>query len=75
MRKNWLTTIGGIMAGCIGIPIAVSTAGYHLPEWLGLIFVILGTLGAVVVGVAAKGQDEHSTADQVELATEKKEAH
>ncbi len=69
MRKNWLTTVGGIMAGFSGIGLAAQAAGYHLPEWLGLTLFLIGSVGAIVVGVAAKGQDEHSTQGEVQAAT------
>lgn len=69
MKKNWLTTLGGIMAGCGTLPMIISQSGYHVPNWLGLTLVLLGGLGLVVMGVAAKGQDEHSTAQEVHTAT------
>lgn len=68
-KTNMLTTIGGIMAGFALIPIAVGTAHIHMPSWLYLVCIFLGTLGPVVIGVAAKGQDEHSTIDQVQASS------
>jgi hypothetical protein len=68
MRKNWLTTVGGIMGGCLGVPLIVAQAGYRLPGWLALTFVCIGAVGGVIVGVAAKGQDEHSTSAEVQAA-------
>ena len=29
MRKNWLVTVGGIMAGFLAIPLGMSTLGYR----------------------------------------------
>lgn len=69
MRKNWLMTLAGIMAGFISIPVGAVTLGYKLPEPMGLIFVIVGLVGGVMVGVVGKGQDEHSTHDEVVAAT------
>lgn len=58
MRKNWLTTVGGIMSGFLLIPPALGTAHVSMPSWLYVICIFVGTLGPVVIGVAAKGQDE-----------------
>ncbi len=73
MRTNVLTTIGGIMSGFLLIPTALGTAKVAMPGWLYLTCIVVGTLGPVVIGVAAKGQDEHSTKKQVEDATAKKD--
>lgn len=73
MRKNWLVTVGGIMAGCLAIPIGTTQLGYHLPQNLALAFILIGMLGGIITGVAAKGQDEHSTETQVEQATQVKQ--
>jgi len=69
MRKNWLTTIGGIMAGFGVIPIALGAAKVAMPSWLYVICICFAALGPVIVGVAAKGQDEHSTVSQVQAST------
>lgn len=69
MRRNWFTTVGGIMAGFGLIPIALGSSGIHMPSWLYLVCVVLATMGPVVVGVGAKGADEHSTLDQVNQST------
>jgi hypothetical protein len=75
MRKNWFTTVGGIMAGFALIPIAIGTyahdAGVHIqmPSWLYLGCIILGTLGPVVIGVGAQGQDQSPVnPDQIKQA-------
>jgi hypothetical protein len=73
IRNNWFTTIGGIMAGFGLIPISVGTAGKSMPNWLYLVCIFVGTLGPVVIGVGAKGQDEHSDLQEVKNATIKKE--
>jgi hypothetical protein len=71
MRKNWFTTIGGIMAGFGLVPIALGTGHVHMPDWLYIVCIFVGTLGPVVIGVGAKGQDEHSTQDQVAASQSK----
>jgi hypothetical protein len=65
MKKNWLTTVGGVMALFGAIPIALGTAGVHMPRWLYVVCISLSVLGPGIVGIAAKGQDEHSTPTQV----------
>ena len=73
MRKNWLMTVGGIM-GAFGFaaPPAMGQANLHAPNWLNLTCFLMGSLGLAIVGTAGKGQDEHSTASQVEQATDQK---
>jgi len=66
MRKNWFTTVGGIMAGFGLVPIALGTSHVKMPDWMYIVCVFMATLGPVVIGVGAKGQDEHSTPDQVQ---------
>ena len=67
-RTNMLTTIGGIMALFTGLPPAMGAANLHAPNWLNLTCFVIGTLGMGLVGFAAKGQDEHSTPEQVQAA-------
>jgi hypothetical protein len=69
MRKNWLVTMGGIMAGFLAIPIGMATLGYPLPKTLAMAMILIGMIGGIVTGVAAKGQDEHSTTAQVQLSS------
>ena len=69
MRTNTLTTIGGIMAGFGVVPIAFGTAHVALPGWLYATCIFLAAIGPVVIGVAAKGQDTHSTEAQIQQAT------
>jgi hypothetical protein len=68
MRKNWLTTIGGIMALFTLLPPALGQANMHAPNWLNLTFFCVGAIGTGIIGIAAKGQDEHSTPTQVQQA-------
>lgn len=58
MRRNWFTTVGGIMSGFALVPIALGTASVHMPSWLYISCIFIGTMGPVVIGVGAKGQDE-----------------
>jgi len=60
------------MAGFLAIPIGAQQMGYAMPQKLALAFILIGLIGGVVTGVAAKGQDEHSTESQVENATVQK---
>jgi hypothetical protein len=62
------------MSGFALVPIALGTAHVSMPGWLYIICIFVGTMGPVVVGVGAKGQDQHSTAEQVEQATTKADA-
>lgn len=64
-KTNLLTTIGGIMAGFGVVPIAFGTAKIALPSWLYILCIFLAAMGPVLIGVSAKGQDEHSTLDEV----------
>lgn len=72
MLKNWVTSVAGVMIGVGGFPLALSTMGYHVNQTVSLVMVIAGLLGGVLLGVSAKGQDEHSTSEQVQKATESK---
>lgn len=69
MKKNWLVTVGGIMAGMTGVPLVLGASHIAVPNWLNLALFLIGAIGGVVTGVAAKGQDEHSTAQEVHTAT------
>lgn len=72
MKKNWLTTVGGLMTALGGVPLLVATSGYTPPSWWQhLVFplILIGILGAVITGWAAKGADEHSDQSQVNTAT------
>jgi hypothetical protein len=68
-KKNWLVTLGGIMAGMGVIPISLGAAHAHMPGWVYNICIFAAALGPVIIGVAAKGQDEHSTTAQVNQST------
>lgn len=71
MRTNWVMTAAGIMTAVGGFPIALSTMGYHVNQTASLVMVIIGLLGGALLGIAGKGQDEHSTIEQVTKATDK----
>jgi len=73
MRKNWMTTAGGIMALFIGLPTILAASHLNTPNWFSVACIVIGTLGGGLVGLAAKGQDEHSTVSQVEASTQVKD--
>lgn len=71
-KKNSLVTAAGIMAALGSVPILVATSGVTPPSWwahLAFPFILLGIIGTVLLGWAAKGQDEHSTEHEVIAAT------
>lgn len=71
-KSSLLVTIAGIMAALGGIPVLVAAAGVVPPSWWSHVtfpLVLIGIVGTALLGFAAKGQDEHSTADQVQAAT------
>jgi hypothetical protein len=78
MFKNWFVTLAGIMASLVGVPLAVITYYATIvkagpPTWfmnyMAFPMVLLGTIGTALMGVAAKGADQHSTAGQIAAAT------
>lgn len=86
-KSSGLMTVGGIMAAFgVSLSLApVAIQGYYAtilkdgpPHWLlvtMLIMVVFGVvlaaLGNAILGVAGKGQDEHSTMAQTEAASAK----
>jgi hypothetical protein len=74
MRKNWMTTIGGIMVALGTLPPLVTASHVAAPLWWNSCqfpLLLLGLIGGAMLGLAAKGQDEHSTESQVTVATAK----
>lgn len=80
MRKNWLMTVAGIIGLFSGLPTVWGTAvregAIHtpMPGWLYVICMFSLPLSLGIVGISGKGQDEHSTLDQVEKSTIIKQA-
>src|SRR5678816_2032269 len=73
MFKNWVTTAGGVMAGLGTIPMLVTASHIAFPLWWNdcqFPLYLVGMLGTVLLGVAAKGADQHSTPAQVQAAQE-----
>jgi hypothetical protein len=77
MFKNWFVTMAGIMASMLGVPVAVTTyyatvAKMGPPTWWNAVqfpLVLVGIIGTVLIGVAAKGADTHSTVAQVQASS------
>lgn len=68
MRKNWMTTVGGVLAGLGTLPLLVTASHVAFPLWwndLQFPLLLTGMVGTILMGLAAKGQDEHSTPAQV----------
>ena len=64
--KNWLTTLGGLLAG---LPILIINSGFVLTGKWPQILSIIGGLGALLIGLAAKDAGTHSTMAQVQAST------
>lgn len=74
MRTNLVVTIGGVMAGLGTIPMLVTASHVAFPLWWNncqFPLILVGMLGTILMGVAAKGQDVHSTETQIQAATAK----
>jgi len=74
LRKNWMTTLGGILAGLGTLPLLVTASHMAFPLWWNNVqfpLFLCGAVGTIIMGLAAKGQDEHSTIPQTEAATVK----
>ena len=63
---NWMTTVGGLLAG---IPPIILASGLVLsPRWMQILS-ILGGVGVLLIGVAAKDANTHSTQAEVNAST------
>ena len=77
IRKGWLVTAAGVMAAMGGVPALTWTAlqafpSMRIPGWwtsVQFYFVLVGVIGAALLGWAAKGADDHSTTAQVQLSS------
>jgi hypothetical protein len=67
---NWMTTFGGLLAG---IPIIVINSGLVLTPRQTQILAIIGGVGTLLIGLAAKDSNTHSTMQQVQASTVKAE--
>jgi len=77
MFKNWMTTLAGIMVGLGTLPMLVTASHVAFPLWWnGCQFplVLIGLVGGILLGVASKGVDEHSTNTEVQAATVKSDS-
>jgi len=66
--QNWQTTIGGLLAG---IPVIVINSGIMLTMRETQILAIIGGVGTLLIGLAAKDSGTHSTMAQVQESTVK----
>jgi hypothetical protein len=77
MRTNGLMTLFGFVTGLGGVPLAVMAAqqaipSLSVPHWwasVAFIMIVLGIVGGVGMGVTGKGEDTHSTVEQVRAST------
>lgn len=68
--QNWQTTVGGLLAG---IPVIVINSGIMLTMKETQILAIIGGVGTLLIGLAAKDSGTHSTMQQVQASTVKAE--
>lgn len=68
--QNWITTVGGLLAG---IPVIVINSGLALTMRETQILSIVGGIGTLLIGLAAKDWNTHSTLSQVQESTVKAE--
>lgn len=67
--NNWMTTLGGFLAG---IPSIVLGSGLPVsPLWSHILY-IAGGIGVLLIGLAAKDFNTHSTNTEVIQSTVKK---
>lgn len=68
--QNWQTTLGGLLGGIPPIIIAAAMASSFTltPRWY-FILSIIGGLGTLLIGLAAKDSGTHSTMTQVQQST------
>jgi hypothetical protein len=73
LRKNWMTTLGGVLAGLGTLPLLVTASHVAFPLWWNDVqfpLFLCGAAGTIIMGLAAKGQDEHSTPAQMQAAAD-----
>ncbi len=75
IRKNWFVTVGGIIGLFSGLPTVWGTAvrdhmmSTPMPGWLYVLCMFSIPLSIGIIGIGAKGQDEHSTFQEVEKSS------
>jgi hypothetical protein len=72
MFKNWFTTLAGIMAGLGTLPMMAGASHVAIPLWWNncqFPLILVGAIGVIMLGVAAKGADEHSTQNEVAVSS------
>jgi hypothetical protein len=72
--QNWLTTLGGLLGGIPPIITGAAIAGSITlsSRWL-FIVAIIGGVGTLLIGLAAKDAGTHSTMQEVQRSTVKAE--
>lgn len=65
MKKNWQTTVGGILLS-IGL---IGQGVPQVPEEYRWIFLVMASVGGAWVGISAKQYNTHSTEAEVQAAT------
>jgi hypothetical protein len=63
--ENWKTTLAGLL-------VALGQARSSMPPKYQWIFELAGVAGGVLIGMAAKDYDNHSTSNEVAKATAEK---
>lgn len=72
-------TVGGFIGILGGLPVIWGNAvhenmiSYPMPGWLYVACMFSVPLGIGIIGIAGKGQDEHSTLEQVSKVKKEKE--
>ena len=67
--KNWLTSLGGLLAFCGGAALAAQQSGVNLPPVLMHWLLFAGAIGGLITGLSAKMSSNHSTLAQVTAST------
>lgn len=79
--KNWVPTLGGYLTALGSVPVIAGTIAnqfpsipLHIPGRIYGLCILMGALGVPMIGLSAKGKDEHSTVDQVQQSSKDNKA-
>lgn len=64
--QSWITTFGGLLAG---VPVLIMNSGLVLSSQSTHILSIIGGLGTLIIGLAAKQYNVHSTQTEINTST------